>query len=92
MRSTAKIHTAATPRLAVLGRKAMPAVELPSKNSAMVSLVARPQRRWIAIDSTVPIGRAMNASEKIAKAQSVPSRRPMSGKNTAGKTSTEAMP
>ncbi|MNT30796.1 hypothetical protein D3C72_1666070 [compost metagenome] len=65
---------------------------MPSRNSAIVSLVSRPKRRWIAIEITVPKGRAMKANEKITKAQSTPSRRCSNGKNTAGNTSTEAMP
>jgi len=58
----------------------------------MVNLVARPQRRCTCIEITVPMGRAMNANEKMTKAYSVPSSRCSKGKNSAGKTSTEAMP
>ena len=50
----------------------MPAVEVPSRNSATVSLAPRPKRRWIAMNITVPTGRAMKASEKITKEYSVP--------------------
>ena len=70
----------------------MPTVAVPSRNSAMVSLVPRPQRRWIAIDTAVPMGRAMNANEKMTKAHSVPSSCGSNGKNTRGNTSTQAMP
>ena len=70
----------------------MPAVEMPSRNSAIVSLASRPKRRWTAMEMTVPKGRAMKAKEKITKAKSVPSRRFSKGKNTAGKTRTEAIP
>ena len=63
----------------------MPAVEVPSTNSASVSLVPRPHRRWISMNTTVPIGRAMNASEKTANESSVPSRRDSNGKNMNGK-------
>ena len=34
---------------AVPGRKAMPAVEMPSRNSAAVSLASRPKRSWMAM-------------------------------------------
>jgi len=70
----------------------MPTVAVPSRNNATVSFVARPQRRWIAIDSAVPMGRMMNAKEKMTKAQSVPSSCGSKGKKTFGKTSTQAMP
>ena len=70
----------------------MPAVDVPSRNSAIVSLVPRPKRRWISMNSTEPNGRAMNATEKIANDQSVPSSGASNGKNSAGNTSTEAMP
>ncbi len=39
-----------------------------------------------------PMGRAMKAKAKITKAYNVPSRPRSNGKNTAGNTSTEAMP
>ena len=46
----------------------MPTVELPSRNSAMRQLGARGRSaRSIAMKMTVPIGRAMKASAKIAK-------------------------
>ncbi len=70
----------------------MPTVEVPSANSASVSLVPRPQRRWISMNTTVPIGRAMNANEKTKNESSVPSRRDSNGKKMKGNTSTEAMP
>ena len=41
--------------------------------------------------TTVPIGRAMNASAKTANEISVASRGVVNGKNTRGNTSTEAM-
>ena len=70
----------------------MPAVAVPSRNRATVSLTPRPQRAWIDMNSTVPIGRATNASEKIANDHSVPCSRSMNGKNTAGNTSADAIP
>ena len=70
----------------------MPTVEVPSTNSASVSLVPRPHRRWISMNTTVPIGRAMNANEKTTNESSVPSRRDSNGKNMKGNTSTDAMP
>jgi len=56
------------PRLAYPGRKAMPAVEKPSRNSAIVSLVSRPRRRWMRMNKTVPMGRAMKAKENMVNA------------------------
>ena len=70
----------------------MPAVAVPSRNSALVSLTPRPQRDWIFMKSTVPNGRAMNASANTANAASVPSRRSRNGKKIDGKISAEAMP
>ena len=69
----------------------MPTVAVPSRNSAAVSGGA-PQRRWMAMDSAVPMGRAMKAKLKMTKDQSVPSSAGSNGKNTRGKTSTQAMP
>ena len=80
------------PMLAKLGRKAMPAVQVPSRNRATVSLVLRSQRRWIHMKATVPIGRATNARAKIANDHKVPSSLPRNGKKIDGNTSTEAMP
>ncbi|MNE61349.1 hypothetical protein D3C80_1565570 [compost metagenome] len=70
----------------------MPTVHEPSRNKAMVSLVARPQRRCTAMEIAVPNGRAMKASEKIAKEASVPSSLENEGNSNAGKTNTQAMP
>ena len=70
----------------------MPTVEVPSTNSASVSLVPRPHRRWISMNTIDPIGRAMNANEKMVNEYSVPSRRDSNGKNMKGNTSTDAMP
>ncbi len=70
----------------------MPAVAVPSRNNAAVSLMLRPQRCWIAMNKAVPSGRAMNAKEKIVKESSSPSSCLTNGKNTLGKISTEAMP
>ncbi len=92
IRKSASKATAQPPASTADGRNAMPAVDVPSTNSAIVNLAARPQRRWIAIDTIVPIGRAMNASAKIANAYSVPSSFASYGKNTDGNTSTDAMP
>ena len=69
----------------------MPTVELPSRNSAIVSFTLRLKWRWMAMKTSVPIGRAMKASAEMAKEYRVPSSRSANGKNTAGKTSTEAM-
>ena len=44
------------------------------------------------MDSAVPMGRAMKAKLKMTKDQSVPSSAGSNGKNTRGKTSTQAMP
>ena len=68
----------------------MATVEVPSRNSATVSLMPRPKGRWIAM-KIVPSGRATNASENIANEYSVPSSRSANGKKTLGKTTTEAM-
>src|SRR6478752_1286279 len=46
----------------------------------------------MAMPASVPIGRATKASASKAKAYKVPCSRSANGKNTAGKTSTEAMP
>ena len=70
----------------------MPAVAVPSRNKAAVSLTLRPQWRWMVMNSAVPKGRAMKAKEKMVKAYSKPSRRPAKGKNTDGNTRTEAIP
>ena len=70
----------------------MPAVEIPSRNSASVSFVSRPKRRWIDMNATEPMGRAMNAKENRMNAYKVPSNGAAKGKNTEGNTSTEAMP
>ena len=70
----------------------MPAVAVPSRNRLMVSLTPRPQRACRAMNSMVPSGRATNASANSANDHSVPCRRSMNGKNTAGNTSAEAMP
>ncbi len=43
----------------------MPTVAVPSRNSAAVSLMPRPQRRWMRMNSAVPNGRATKASAKI---------------------------
>ena len=67
-------------------------VQLPSRNSAIVSLKASPQRRWMAMDKAVPKGRAMKAREKMAKAISVPSSRDRKGNSSDGNTRTQAMP
>ena len=71
---------------------AMPAVEAPSRKRATVSLTLRPQRRWMAMLSSEPMGRTTKASAKSAKAYSVPVSGLAKGKKSAGKTSTEAMP
>ena len=71
--------------------KAMPAVAQPSRNSAIVSLAPRPKRMSIWVNSNVPNGRAMNASEKTANDQSTPSSGSAKGNITFGKTSTEAI-
>ena len=70
----------------------MPAVQAPSTNNASVSLVPRPQRLCTAIEMAVPTGRATKASEKMANAISVPSRRDKNGNSSEGNTSTLAMP
>ncbi len=44
----------------------MATVELPSRNSVMVSFTPRPYARSIAMKMTVPIGRATKASAKMA--------------------------
>ncbi|MNS65101.1 hypothetical protein D3C72_982500 [compost metagenome] len=91
MRSTDSQMMAAKPRWEYVGRKAMPAVDTPSRKRANVSLALRPMRRWISMKITVPNGRAMKANEKIRNAYNVPSRRSSNGKKTRGNTSTEAM-
>ena len=70
----------------------MPAVEMPSRKSAIVSLASRPKRCCRRMKTMVPIGRAMNANENTTKASSVPSSPFSNGKNTDGNTSAEAMP
>ncbi len=70
----------------------MPAVLVPSRNSAAVSLVPRLQRDWIHRNSTVPSGRAMNASANTANEYRVACSGSAKGKNTFGNTSAEAMP
>ena len=70
----------------------MPAVEVPSRNSAAVSLMPRPKRRWMRMNTIVPTGRAMKANEKTTNEYSVAFRRDSKGKKTAGNTSTDAMP
>ena len=44
------------------------------------------------MNTTVPIGRAMNASAKTVNDSSVPSSGDTNGKKTSGNTSTDAMP
>ena len=70
----------------------MPTVQTPSMNSAMVSLVPRPQRRWMAMEMAVPTGRTTKATASSAKAISVPSRRDRKGNRKDGKTRTQAIP
>ena len=70
----------------------MPAVDVPSRNSAIVSLVPRSKRRCSIMNKTVPSGRAMKANEKITNEYRVPFSGVANGKNTAGNTSTDAMP
>jgi hypothetical protein len=92
MRKIASSTMAAKPMVSYPGRKAMPAVEVPSRNSEAVSLVPRPKRRWSAMKAMVPIGRAMKANEKTTKERRMPSSALAKGKNTDGNTSTEAIP
>ena len=80
------------PRLSYPGSSAIPTVALPSRNSAMVSLGAMPQRRCMTMPNAVPTGRAINASANTAKAASMPSSVDRNGKKTCGNTSTQAMP
>lgn len=70
----------------LVARQAMPTVHTPSKNRAMVSLVPRPQRRWMAMEMAVPTGRTTKATASSAKAASVPSRRDKKGNRKDGKT------
>ena len=70
----------------------MPAVAVPSRNSAAVSLTPRPQRFCTCMKSVVPKGLAMKARAKMAKAYSVPVSGSANGKNTWGNTITEAIP
>src|SRR6187455_385863 len=92
MRQATSRPIAAAPAAAWDGSRAMPTVELPSRNRETVSLAPRPKRRCSAIPARVPIGRTTKASASRAKAYRMPSRRAAKGKNTAGNTSTEAMP
>ena len=74
------------------GSAAMQQVDRPSRNSAPVSRVLRPKRRWIMSPPSVPSGRTKKASANSANARNVPSSGPEFGKNTVGNTSAEAMP
>ncbi|MNT30824.1 hypothetical protein D3C72_1666360 [compost metagenome] len=58
----------------------MPTVAVPSRNSDAVSLMPRPQRRWMRMNSAVPNGRPMNAKEKIVKLYSSPASSLANGK------------
>ena len=66
MRKNASSQAADGPIWSWPGTKAMATVAVPSKNSAIVSLTPRPATRSMAVKMTVPKGRAMKASEKIA--------------------------
>ena len=92
VRNIASSTMAATPIFSYPGRKAMPAVLVPSRNSAAVSLVPRLQRCWIQRKSTVPSGRETNARANTANESSVACSGSANGKNTFGNTSAEAMP
>src|SRR5690606_12194001 len=70
----------------------MPAVAVPSMNSASVNFGPRPQRRCTAMKMAVPNGRQMNANEKITNDHSVPYSGVSKGKKICGKTATQAMP
>ena len=67
MRQIESSTTAATPIWPCAGRKLIAAVEEPSSSSAIVIFTPRPCSRPIHMKSTEPKGRAMKASEKIAK-------------------------
>jgi hypothetical protein len=85
-----------SPRLAnTPGRKAMPAVEVPSTKSASVSLaLRRPNRRWMTIeDDSSERARDEREREDQERSRDVPSRRCFEReRRPPGNTSTEAMP
>ena len=71
--------------------KATDTVEVPSRNSAVVSLAPRPNFWSMAMNRAVPSGRARKARAKTAKDSSVPPTGPAKGKISCGNTTTEAM-
>ena len=92
IRNRASSSGARTPRVAYPGRKLIAMVEPQSRNSATMSLAARPYCRSMAMKISEPTGRATKASENTAKDCIVAVTGSESGKKSFGKTRTEAMP
>lgn len=65
MRNSASSTAEAEPTWSYPGRNATATVEVPSRNSAIVSLTPRPWARSIAMKMIEPNGRATNASAKM---------------------------